>query len=121
MGPLPRITVIDLARVRSGPTAVRQLADWGANVIKIEAPEDADTGIGMGGERHGPDFQNVHRNKRGITLNLKKPEGLAALRRLAALADVVVENYGVWCPETPSNAVMPAPLRARSRPRPRRP
>ena len=93
MGPLSRITVIDLARVRSGPTAVRQFADWGANVIKIEAPEDADTGIGMGGERHGPDFQNVHRNKRGITLNLKKPEGLAALRRLAALADVVVENY----------------------------
>jgi crotonobetainyl-CoA:carnitine CoA-transferase CaiB-like acyl-CoA transferase len=72
---------------------VRQLADWGANVIKIEAPEEIDTGSGMGGERHGPDFQHVHRNKRGITLNLKAPEGLALFRRMVAKADVVVENY----------------------------
>jgi crotonobetainyl-CoA:carnitine CoA-transferase CaiB-like acyl-CoA transferase len=89
-GPLARFKVIDLTRVRAGPTAVRQLADWGADVIKIEAPEgDA----GLGGERHGPDFQNLHRNKRSLTLNLKAPEGLAVLKRLAAQADVVVENY----------------------------
>ncbi|MCK8784737.1 CoA transferase [Roseomonas sp. NAR14] len=92
-GPLARFTVLDLTRVRSGPTCVRQLADWGANVIKIEAPSAVDTGKGLGGERHGPDFQHVHRNKRGITLNLKHPEGLAAFRRLVEKADVVVENY----------------------------
>ncbi len=89
-GPLARFKVIDLTRVRAGPTAVRQLADWGADVIKIEAPEgDA----GLGGERHGPDFQNLHRNKRSLTLNLKAPEGLQVLQRLVAQADVVVENY----------------------------
>jgi crotonobetainyl-CoA:carnitine CoA-transferase CaiB-like acyl-CoA transferase len=89
-GPLARFKVIDLTRVRAGPTAVRQLADWGADVIKIESP---DGDAGLGGERHGPDFQNLHRNKRSLTLNLKAPEGLAVLKRLAAQADVVVENY----------------------------
>ena len=89
-GPLARFKVIDLTRVRAGPTAVRQLADWGADVIKIEAPEGDS---GLGGERHGPDFQNLHRNKRSLTLNLKAPEGLEVLKRLAAQADVVVENY----------------------------
>lgn len=93
MLPLSRFTVLDLTRVRSGPTCVRQLADWGANVIKIEAPEEIDTGSGMGGDRHGPDFQHVHRNKRGITLNLKHPDGLAVFRQMVAKADVVVENY----------------------------
>ncbi|NOG72563.1 CaiB/BaiF CoA-transferase family protein [Roseicella sp. DB1501] len=93
MLPLARFTVLDLTRVRSGPTCVRQLADWGANVIKIEAPEEIDTGSGMGGDRHGPDFQHVHRNKRGITLNLKQPDGLALFRRMVEKADVVVENY----------------------------
>jgi formyl-CoA transferase len=88
--PLSRFKVIDLTRVRAGPTAVRQLADWGADVIKVESPEgDA----GLGGDRHGPDFQNLHRNKRSITLDLKKPEGLAILKRLVAEADVVVENF----------------------------
>jgi crotonobetainyl-CoA:carnitine CoA-transferase CaiB-like acyl-CoA transferase len=91
--PLARFTVLDLTRVRSGPTCVRQLADWGANVIKIEATDEVDTSKGMGGERDGPDFQHVHRNKRGMTLNLKAPEGLAAFRRMVAKADVVVENY----------------------------
>ncbi|SDD77685.1 CaiB/BaiF CoA transferase family protein [Belnapia rosea] len=91
--PLSRFTVLDLTRVRSGPTCVRQLADWGANVIKIEAPDEIDTGKGMGGERHGPDFQHVHRNKRGITINLKSPDGLALFKRLVEKADVVVENY----------------------------
>ncbi|MBV9735368.1 MAG: CoA transferase [Acidisphaera sp.] len=90
---LSRFTVLDLTRVRSGPTCVRQLADWGANVIKCEMPEDADGGASLGGPRNGPDFLNLHRNKRSISLNLKHPEGLAALKRLAARADVLVENF----------------------------
>lgn len=91
--PLERFTVIDLTRVRSGPTCVRQLADWGANVIKVEAPAAIDKSKGMGGARHGPDFQNIHRNKRGITLNLKSEAGNAVLKRLIEKADVVVENF----------------------------
>jgi formyl-CoA transferase len=90
---LERFTVLDLTRVRSGPTAVRQLADWGANVIKIETPARMDTGDPAGGPRHGPDFQNLHRNKRSMTLNLKEKAGLAVLRRMAETADVVVENF----------------------------
>ncbi len=92
-GPLSRFTVLDVTRVRSGPTAVRQLADWDANVIKIEAPEKIDPARGMGDKRDGPDFQNIHRNKRGITLNLKDPAGLDVFMRLAEKADVVVENF----------------------------
>ncbi|GMQ90001.1 MAG: CoA transferase [Gammaproteobacteria bacterium] len=91
--PLSRFTVLDLTRVRSGPTAVRQLADWGANVIKIEPPEMIDKSQGMGGARHGPDYQNIHRNKRSVTLNLKDPDGVALFKRLVQKADVVVENY----------------------------
>jgi crotonobetainyl-CoA:carnitine CoA-transferase CaiB-like acyl-CoA transferase len=91
--PLSRFNVLDLTRVRSGPLAVRQLADWGANVVKIEAPESVDGSKGMGGERDGSDFQNTHRNKRGITLNLKLPEGRDLFYALIAKADVVVENY----------------------------
>ena len=91
--PLARFTVLDLTRVRSGPTAVRQLADWGANVIKIEAPAAIDSARGMGGARNGPDFQNIHRNKRGMTLNLKSTEGHAVLMRMVEKADVVVENF----------------------------
>ena len=72
---LARFTVLDLTRVRAGPTAVRQLADWGANVIKVELPEHLEDGEALGGARHGPDFQNLHRNKRGITLDLKSPRG----------------------------------------------
>jgi crotonobetainyl-CoA:carnitine CoA-transferase CaiB-like acyl-CoA transferase len=90
---LQRFTVLDLTRVRSGPTAVRQLADWGANVIKIEMPEGMEQGDAPGGPRHGSDFQNLQRNKRGMTLNLKSPEGVAVLKRLAEKADVVVENF----------------------------
>lgn len=90
---LSRFTVLDLTRVRSGPTCVRQLADWGANVIKIEMPEALDAAEGPGGPRHGSDFQNLHRNKRGLTLNLKSPEGVAVLKRLVEKADVVVENF----------------------------
>jgi crotonobetainyl-CoA:carnitine CoA-transferase CaiB-like acyl-CoA transferase len=92
-GALSRFTVLDLTRVRSGPTAVRQLADWGAKVIKIEMPEGLDQGDPMGGPRGGPDFQNLHRNKRGLTLNLKSPEGVEILKKLVREADVVVENF----------------------------
>ena len=90
---LSRFTVLDLTRVRSGPTCVRQLADWGANVIKIETPAHLEKGEGPGGPRNNADFQNLHRNKRSITLDLKSPQGLAAFKRLAEKADVVVENF----------------------------
>jgi crotonobetainyl-CoA:carnitine CoA-transferase CaiB-like acyl-CoA transferase len=90
---LARFTVLDLTRVRSGPTCVRQLADWGANVIKIEMPPGAETGDAPGGPRDGSDFQNLHRNKRSITLNLKEKAGLAAFQRMVKQADVVVENF----------------------------
>jgi len=90
---LSHLTVIDLTRVRAGPTAVRQLADWGAQVIKVEMPAALDDGEGIGGPREDSDFQNVHRNKRGITLNLKSPEGVAILKKMVERADVLVENY----------------------------
>ena len=90
---LARFTVLDLSRVRAGPTCVRELADWGANVIKIEVPEHLEPGDPPGGPRQGPDFQNLHRNKRSITLDLKSSNGLDVFRRMAARADVVVENF----------------------------
>jgi formyl-CoA transferase len=89
---LSRFTVLDLTRVRAGPTCVRQLADWGADVIKVEMPA-ADADSGPGGPRDGSDFQNLHRNKRSITLNLKSAEGRAIFLELTRRADVVVENY----------------------------
>jgi len=92
-GPLSRYTVLDLTRARSGPTAVRQLADWGAKVIKIEELGEQDGDGGPFDKRHGPDFQNLHRNKRSITLNLKSAEGVAVFKRMATTADVIVENY----------------------------
>ncbi len=90
---LTRFTVLDLSRVRAGPTCVRQLADWGANVIKVEAPERLEPGDPIGGARHAGDFQNLHRNKRSITLDLKSEAGRNALLRMAKTADVVVENF----------------------------
>jgi crotonobetainyl-CoA:carnitine CoA-transferase CaiB-like acyl-CoA transferase len=90
---LARFTVLDLTRVRAGPTCVRQLADWGANVIKIEMPPDDKGGDAPGGPREGPDFQNLHRNKRSITLNLKERAGRDAFLRMVRKADVVVENF----------------------------
>ena len=90
--PLARFTVLDLTRARAGPTCVRQLADWGARAIKIEMPGGR-TGDGMGGNRHGFDFQNLHRGKKAITLNLRAPDGVAIFKRLVRDADVVVENY----------------------------
>ena len=87
---LSHIKVLDLTRARSGPTAVRQLADWGAEVVKIETPvADADADLG---QRHGPDFQNLHRNKQSMTLDLKSDEGKEVFYRMAKEADVVVEN-----------------------------
>src|SRR3989442_1802917 len=88
---LARFRVLDLSRVRAGPTCVRQLADFGADVIKIESPPGLEAP--MGGPREGPDFQNLHRNKRSITLNLKNREGVQIFMKLAKTADVVVENY----------------------------
>src|SRR6201990_820022 len=90
---LARFTVLDLTRVRSGPACVRQLADWGANVIKIELPPEPGGGEPLGGPREGSDFQNLHRNKRSMTLNLKAPEAVAAFKRMVKKADVVVENF----------------------------
>ena len=90
---LSRIRVLDFSRVRAGPTCVRQFADFGADVIKIESPPGVDPNEGMGGPRHGPDMQNLHRNKRSMTLNLKQPESKGILERLVKTADVVVENY----------------------------
>src|SRR3954451_4770085 len=90
--PLDGLLVLDLTAHRAGPTAVRQLADWGADVIKIEPPGEAKGDV-LGGNRHGFDFQNLHRNKRGMTLNLKTPEAHAIFMRMAKNADVVVENY----------------------------
>src|SRR5438067_4495455 len=90
---LERFTVLDLTRVRAGPTCVRQLADWGANVIKIELPPEPGAGDPLGGPRESSDFQNLHRNKRSMTLNLKAPQALAAFKRMVKKADVVVENF----------------------------
>jgi len=91
--PLHGYRVLDLTRVRSGPTAVRQLADWGADVIKVEVPVGPSLETEMGGAHLGPDYQNLHRNKRSLTLDLKKQAGGGIFRRLVATADVVVENY----------------------------
>jgi crotonobetainyl-CoA:carnitine CoA-transferase CaiB-like acyl-CoA transferase len=88
--PLGDITVLDLTLARAGPTCVRHLADWGAKVIRIEPPSVGAEDIA--GDRDGPDFQNLHRNKRMVQLNLKSPEGHEAFMRLAARADVIVEN-----------------------------
>jgi crotonobetainyl-CoA:carnitine CoA-transferase CaiB-like acyl-CoA transferase len=86
--PLAHIRVVDLTRARSGPTCVRQLADMGAQVIKVEQAEDEE-----GVSRHNSDFQNLHRNKRSLVLNLKDPRGLEILKQLVKRADVLVENY----------------------------
>ncbi|MGR3374147.1 CaiB/BaiF CoA transferase family protein [Pseudooceanicola nanhaiensis] len=87
--PLDRFRVLDLTRIRSGPTCVKQFADWGADVIKIEPPAD-EAGYG---NRDSSDFQNLHRNKRSLTLDLKTPEGQEVLGRLIDGADVLIENF----------------------------
>lgn len=88
-GPLDRFRVLDLTRIRSGPTCVKQFADWGADVIRIEPPDDR-SGYA---DRSSSDFQNLHRNKRSLTLNLKSDEGREILLRLVDGADVLVENF----------------------------
>jgi len=88
--PLSKIVVLDLTLARAGPTCVRHLADWGANVIRVEPP--AANAEDVAGKRDGPDFQNLHRNKRTIRLDLKSEEGHAAFMRLAKGADVIIEN-----------------------------
>jgi crotonobetainyl-CoA:carnitine CoA-transferase CaiB-like acyl-CoA transferase len=90
--PLARFKVLDLTRARAGPTCARLLADWGADVIKVEAPPAA-TSDSFSGGRDDFDFQNLHRNKRSITLDLKQDDGRAIFHRLATEFDVVVENY----------------------------
>jgi crotonobetainyl-CoA:carnitine CoA-transferase CaiB-like acyl-CoA transferase len=90
MGPLSHIRVLDLTHARAGPAAVRLLADWGADVVKIEPPGE---GASVTGVRRGPDEQNLHRNKRSLVLNLKHPAGLAVFMDLVRGADVVVENF----------------------------
>ena len=89
-GILSDICVLDLSRVRSGPTCVRQLCDWGARIIKIEPPEDTSE---MGGPRDGPDFQNLHRGKESLTLNLKSIEGAKIFQQLVRNSDIVIENF----------------------------
>src|SRR5512137_1467105 len=87
--PLAGVRLLDLALARAGPTCVRHLADWGAEVIRIEPPAHND---GLGGSREGYDFQNLHRNKRALALDLKTEEGKKAFFKLAEKADVLVEN-----------------------------
>ena len=90
---LSQLRVLDLTRVRAGPHCCRVLADFGADVIKIDAPEGLDPNANVSGSRHGYDMLNLHRNKRSITLNLKLPEGRALFLDLVKQADVVVENF----------------------------
>ena len=90
--PLADLRVLDLTIARAGPTAVRQLADWGADVVRIERPPAPGSEIGIS-RRLGHDYQNLHRNKRCLTLDLKQDQGRELLLRLAADADVLVENY----------------------------
>ena len=90
--PLSRFKVLDLTLARAGPSCVRTLADWGADVIRVEPPPEAGEASEVVGRRDGSDFQNLHRNKRAITLNLKTDEGREIFMRLAEQADVIVEN-----------------------------
>ena len=89
---LSRFRVIDLTQVRAGPTAARQLADWGADVIQVQMPEHMRGDDTLGGQE-GSDYQYTHRNKRSITLDLKQKEGIDALKKLAVTADVILENF----------------------------
>ena len=96
-GPLARFRVLDLTRARAGPTAARMLADWGAETIKIEQPQSL-AEVSLGGARDGSDFQNLHRNKRSITINLKDPKGVEIFLKLAQKSDVIIENdlWRMW-------------------------
>jgi crotonobetainyl-CoA:carnitine CoA-transferase CaiB-like acyl-CoA transferase len=93
MTALDGLKVLDVTRVRAGPHCCRVLADFGADVVKIDAPEGLDANANVSGSRHGFDMLNLHRNKRSITINLKHPDGKALFLDLARHADVVVENF----------------------------
>ena len=123
--PLDDIRVIDLTVARAGPTCVRQLADWGADVIRVEPPSDPSVPGVAGERRHGSDFQNVHRNKRSLSLDLKAPEAADVLLRLVDRADVLVENmrppvkyrlgfdyHDGACPQSPPGVRVSVGLRA---------
>jgi crotonobetainyl-CoA:carnitine CoA-transferase CaiB-like acyl-CoA transferase len=97
--PLARFSVLDLTLHRAGPACVRQLADWGAQVLKIEAPGGA-KGDAIGADRTGCDYQNLHRNKRSRTLNLKSEEGRRIFLRLAERADVLLRQRRQPCPDS---------------------
>ncbi len=88
--PFAHLRVIDLTRARAGPTASRQFADWGADVIMVESPHVEND---LTGNRHGSDFQNLHRNKRSISLNLKDEADRAVFIELVRSADVLLENF----------------------------
>ena len=93
-GPLEGLKVLDLTIARAGPTAVRLLADWGAEVIKVEPPRPKDgKGRSATGGRRGPDEQNLHRNKKSLALNLKSEDGQALFHELAASSDIIIENF----------------------------
>lgn len=91
---LARFRVLDMSRVRAGPNCVRMLSDFGADVIRIEPPPGVDPNEAMfAANRKGGDFQNINRNKRSMTLNLKKPGAYEVLMRLVREADVLIENW----------------------------
>ena len=100
-GALENLTVLDLTRVLAGPFCTMMLADMGANVIKIEIPNGGDDTRAyppfrehnLQGERESLYFANLNRNKKGVTLNLKTPEGKELFKKMVSRADVVVENY----------------------------
>lgn len=90
--PLSRFRVLELTLARAGPTAGRHLADWGADVIRVEPPAAISDPEDYTGVRFGHDRLNLHRNKRSLTINLKEPEGKAIFMKLAATSDVIIEN-----------------------------
>ena len=93
-GPLKGLRVLDLTIARAGPTAVRLLSDWGADVVKVEPiPQKDSSGNSVTGVRRGPDEQNLHRNKRSISINLKMETGKMLFHKMVKEADVVVENF----------------------------
>ena len=91
--PLDGVRIVDFSRLLPGPWTTQQLADMGADVIKVEIPPNLEGTGGLASNRNGSDFQNLHRNKRSLTLNLKETEGLNIFNDLVKKADVVVENY----------------------------
>ena len=98
-GPLAGIRILDLTRLLPGPVATLHLADLGADVIKIEDPQLGDYARTLGTGKRSADgednayFRMINRNKRGLCLDLKQPEGVAAFLRLARDADVIVESF----------------------------